>query len=324
MTDPGAPQAGDALHAEAATPAPPVWPVVVAVYSMVAAGHTGLGMTVWLAINPAFFLQFAQAGQGIAPWYFWHFLTQVGLAALSPLLAGAGLAMLTRHWLGRALHLVWAPAAGALAVAGLVAGATQAPEHFWEYAISASVKSLLGLAYPLFLLVWLTHRPVRRQLELRNADRPAYARPIWPTVLGVLAILLSGHALGDLVQKLCWAPGRISRTPLGWMQGYWAVNILASLLAVVLLAGGVALRKRRRVGIQRLRLWAVLMLAALLARSALETIAYRGMQLQPILHAIFMPLLEGAFPVFLLIWFSRPAVKEEAARWPKSPLGNRP
>ncbi len=167
-------------------------------------------------------------------------------------------------------------------------------------------------------------------------------RSRWPDVIGIIGIILSIvifiDKLDDLV-TLAWteeewariigAPlaDAIVRTlpPIGWRL---AASLAQMALAVLLFTGSLPLRRRRRVGISRLRTWAVLAIAWVVVEVGWATwwlsqypggfmgippATWQGYAAFGIVVALVVLL---AFPVFLVIWFSRSEVREEYARWP--------
>jgi hypothetical protein len=167
----------------------------------------------------------------------------------------------------------------------------------------------------------------------------------WPDVIGAIGIVLSAIIFIDKLDDLL---------TLTWTQEQWrglvgadlanlivdslpplAVRLVTSLahmaLAVLLLAGCLALRRRRRAGIARCRVWAALAIVWVtleigwaawwlsqrteeITRAAgVSPAAWQGYAAFGIAVALVLLL---AFPVFLLIWFARRDVKAEYETWP--------
>lgn len=176
-----------------------------------------------------------------------------------------------------------------------------------------------------------------------SSARPA--RSNWPEVIGIIGIILSAIIFIDKLDDLAM---------LNWTQEQWrglvganlaelivgslppvAVRLVTAVahmaLAVLLFAGCVALRRRRRVGVSRCRAWAALAIvwvllevgwaAWWLSQRTDEVARVAGMSPSTWLGyagfgiAVALALLL-AFPVFLLIWLARPGVKAEHETWP--------
>jgi len=174
--------------------------------------------------------------------------------------------------------------------------------------------------------------------------RPAQA-PTWPTVIGVISIVFGAGACLGGVWGL-FAPQFLDlmakQMPQGQAEMFSAVQewstwmvvnaALTVIIALVLLAAGIELVRRRARGVKLCRVWAVLKIIFGIVG------AYIGLQIQ---QAQFREMSQGnlpvgggfyvvvgvvsmvfgiawtcAYPVFLLIWFSRAKVKNEYTQWP--------
>jgi hypothetical protein len=164
-------------------------------------------------------------------------------------------------------------------------------------------------------------------------------------VIGILGIILSVLIFVDKLDDL---------VTLTWTEERWravfgadladlivrslpplAVRLVTSLvrtaLAVLLFAGCLALRRRRRVGVSRCRTWAALAIAwvALEMGWAAWWLSQRTEEIADVAGispavwqgyaefgiAVALVLLL-AFPVFLLMWFAKSDVKVEYEGWP--------
>lgn len=167
-------------------------------------------------------------------------------------------------------------------------------------------------------------------------------RSRWPEVLGILGLILSILIFVDKVDDLLtltWTEeewtrlvGReladlILRTlpPLGWRLA----SILAHVaLAVLLLTGSLALRRRRRSGVSRCRAWAVLAIGWVVVEMGwavwwlsrfegeimgVAPATWPGYAAFGIAVALVVLL---AYPVFLLIWLGRSDIRAEYESWP--------
>jgi len=170
----------------------------------------------------------------------------------------------------------------------------------------------------------------------------------WPTVLGVIAIVLGG--LGCLGG--CWGAlsplfirGVLKMVPQAQMPGpgldqfkEWGPWITISSLigvplAVLLLASGIGLVQRRRWAVGVGRCWAILKMIWVVITSVASVVIQQG-QFEALGQQNPMPGLSGglfvvigvfaavlalvwgwALPVFFLIWFALKKTKREVAVW---------
>jgi hypothetical protein len=176
-------------------------------------------------------------------------------------------------------------------------------------------------------------------------------RPVWPTVIGIIGIVVGGLGLmGGL-----W--GAIAPFFLKFMASYvpeteratldvaqrwrgWTIplSLVSGAVAVALLLAGIALLRRRARARQMCLTWAVAkMLLVLFStvvgyRIAQQTVELTAQQstsapgMTPVVARQFAEvgtmvglgfgLVWGwALPVFLLIWFGRGRIRDEVARW---------
>lgn len=172
---------------------------------------------------------------------------------------------------------------------------------------------------------------------------PACSR--WPDVIGILGIILCVIIFVDKLDDLA---------TLTWTQERWralvgadladliirslppvGVRLVTSLahmvLAVILFAACLALRRRRRAGVSRCRAWAGLAIVwvvleigwaawwlaqrteAIAGAAGISPAAWQGYAGFGIAVALVLLL---AFPVFLLVWLGRSEVKAEYEGWP--------
>lgn len=167
----------------------------------------------------------------------------------------------------------------------------------------------------------------------------------WPTVIGVIAIVfgaggilfsLLGLASIVFMEKLIESVDEEQAEMMQAAQGNagWSIvlTLLGFTLAVMLLAGGIGVAKRRLWGVKVCRIWAILRIIHVLFGTVLGYIAYQKaletmyqqssgatpMTPPPIfaLLGVCFELVWGmALPVFMLIWFSRSRIKEEIKGW---------
>lgn len=170
-------------------------------------------------------------------------------------------------------------------------------------------------------------------------DEPA-SRSTWPTVVGVVSIVFGGlGVVGAIATPFTagMAPpdANMPPPPEGaalFIQG--AQNCLALILAVVLLTGGIGLLQRRGWSRPTLMGWSIakLILVAIgivvgflgggaaqieqmnqqFADAGMDFAVSQGMVITAtIVSAIWF----AAWPIFLLIWFSRGTIKNEVDAW---------
>ena len=307
---------------------PPVWPVVIAVYSMVAAGYAALELVGRVVFS--FDTLYDIGSQGLSSggpvgWYVFV-LADVGRLLLAPLCLAAGLVLYKRHALGPALHVVWGVLAGLLGLAAFVGGAMISVRGLEIPQLRTVLGSIVPLscglvgnvAYPAFVVVWFSRRRVRRQMVAWRTAAPAYSRPVWPAVIAAISLIKAGmdalRAVAStslLVRELAFPDDWL---PLGaWTTAWWVLDILGSLSALLLLPAGIALWGRRRWGATVHLVWAGAAALALMASplaGALAGGSWRwsfGQASNATFHMIY--------PVFVLIWFTRPRVRRQVAAW---------
>lgn len=166
-------------------------------------------------------------------------------------------------------------------------------------------------------------------------------RSRWPEAIGIIGIVLAIIAfldkLDDLV-TLAWTEEEWSRLvgapladaivralpPVGWRL---TSSLVQMTLAVLLFMGSLGLRRRQRSGVSKCRTWAVLAIAWAaveigwaiwwLSRYPTDVMGippstWQGFAAFGIAVALVILL---AFPVFLLVWFSRDEVRAEYESW---------
>lgn len=164
----------------------------------------------------------------------------------------------------------------------------------------------------------------------------------WPNVIGTIGIVVAAIMFLDKVEDLShllWTAEDWRRLfspdiadlivratpPLVWRLGIIAAELA---LAVLLIIGSVALRRRRRSGVSLSRVWAwlaIVWVVLIMARGVwwllrfqgeivgIPYATWQGFAVLGILMALALLL---AWPVFLLVWFARPEIRAEVAEWP--------
>jgi hypothetical protein len=167
----------------------------------------------------------------------------------------------------------------------------------------------------------------------------------WPAVIGIICIVLGGLSIlgglwgllfpilfRGLLESAAKAPGGAAAAQFP----YW-VNQLSSggmlFLSFILLAGGIALNSRRRVGPRLLLTWSILKIIFAIAMGivsgivvvhvAAMTTSQTGARPPPglisgfvIFSMIFGLLWSAALPAFLLIWLNLASSRRLINEWP--------
>lgn len=178
--------------------------------------------------------------------------------------------------------------------------------------------------------------------------RPA-PRSSWPAAIGIISIVFGAfgvlQSLWGVLSPLLWrllvslAPQEQGMPFMQMTQKWqtWTVisSLVAMVLAVLLLAVGVGLIKRRAWAISAGRAWAMLkipwvvvgaLFGCMIARESFDAIEQQDPAAMSAMPGVFSDLMVilslafgvvwgCAFPVFLLIWFSRRRVKDEVVHW---------
>lgn len=160
--------------------------------------------------------------------------------------------------------------------------------------------------------------PVQQVAPAPAAD--AGGTPTWAKVIGIISIVFGG--LGVLCTPINLMNIRANphvREMFGpQLVTAQTVSGLAGIVsAALLLAGGIYLLKRRRVGVTLHYVVAILNLVLIVANLvAMLTMAPGGrMGMLVTVPSILGTILGAAYPVFLLIWLSRPPVRADTANW---------
>ncbi len=169
----------------------------------------------------------------------------------------------------------------------------------------------------------------------------AQPRSLWPTVLGIVAVILAGLGLLSLMWQmaaLLFGVGHAPATqPAAGQPSKLALAVLTpahTILVVVLLAGGIGLLRRRRWSARALLAWgiadAVLTVAALTYTllnmpQVQEQMRRQNPAMQPmagnVAGAFFLGIMCFGMvvgltpPVFAIVWFRRANIRSEVAAW---------
>jgi len=160
----------------------------------------------------------------------------------------------------------------------------------------------------------------------------------WPTVFGVVAIVFAGLGIffggNALLSILRYEPPPNAAGQTPTVPPMVIINVLLSIgLAVLLLISGIGLMKRRACAPKWLTRWAVVYIIYAVVNGILNFYAQRGpiaamsSTTQPtgipggspmtffVIAFVLGLVWACAFPVLLLIWFSRKSIKAEVAQW---------
>ncbi len=183
---------------------------------------------------------------------------------------------------------------------------------------------------------------------------PTYPQPFvreaapssWPKVIGIIAIVLGSVAalfglLGMFAPALTEALSknmppeqqRLMEVTKQYSTALTLVSLISAVIGTVLLVAGIGLLKRLRRGVKLAIVWSIAKIAYELAYAGLnyriQIQTWDAMKDDPNLSTVgggmagglawvtaVATLLFGcAFPIFMLIWFSRRKIKEETASW---------
>ena len=157
-----------------------------------------------------------------------------------------------------------------------------------------------------------------------------YSRPIWPVALGAVSIALGIQDLAGLLIRsattlLPIITGFLNRTvvaiPEGppWVLVLQSLSSLTQLLGVLLLIGGIKLCHHHRSALPLHVLYAVLkILVAIVTPACIYGAAPEYLRSSPssfLIWQIARVPLTIAYPVFLLVWFSRAKIRQQARGW---------
>ncbi len=166
-------------------------------------------------------------------------------------------------------------------------------------------------------------------------------RPRWPTVIGTIGMVIGIVLLIDTVDdvmtlqwtaedwRMIFAPNVADLIARSMPPVAWRVFSTAAQtgLAALLIVGSIGLRRRRPAGVSLCKLWAwlaIVWVVVLMIRGAvwlrqlsgelpaLGAVSSQAYALAAVVLAVAILL---AFPVFLLVWLSKPAVRAEYDTW---------
>jgi len=171
------------------------------------------------------------------------------------------------------------------------------------------------------------------------------ARPVWPTVIGVISIVfgLLGalQGCGGIVMPFAMngltglMPDDQSKAVFAGMSDHLAWGVAAGVtgmaVGVLLLTAGIGMVQRRRWSVRAHTIWAVLAILQsgvggvygfLIQQSQFQTMKAGGMPPTPFPMEAFAAvgvlvglLFACAYPVFMLVWVFRSVIRDQVAGW---------
>jgi hypothetical protein len=249
-----------------------------------------------------------------------------------PFLAGGVAICLRRRW------TLWAVGAWALACllgwlsvmtrVFMLYQATYRP--LWYSACLLAIQLPYHLVLPAVVLYFLYCNTTRRQFRQWADDVPVVGRPVWPTVIGWLSMF---HSLLGLACFISNMGLRVvdhyvfySAFCTFWGPGLWSVldrisGILPFLAVTALAFPAIALLKRRPNAAILHVMGAVIVLGSLLLEPLVDALSpYRLLRQAPSLvdmEVVLRMFVRSIYPMFLLFWFLRPAIRSQVAGWPR-------
>ncbi|HUU23191.1 MAG TPA: hypothetical protein VM389_11720 [Phycisphaerae bacterium] len=324
------PSVHEAEKIEAAPPRTSTWPVVLGVLSIVA-GFQAMRLLGPMSPTLLKYLlrRYSQGGLGaIVTAFPMSSLLLLGVCACTAALGIlAGVLLLLRRRVALVLHWLYglaAVAAQAMFVEAVLQGAGNGTQIYGLFS-----RVGLCLVYPVLVTVWFSRRGVRRQMRFwrRRAGRMASkpADPLWPAVVGALALYWG--AIGALSALLAgigsFLPPAYSRIHTDFVPGWerLAAALCMLILAVLSVAWGVLLRRRRRAGAALC--WAFIVGSLIFALASPVLAFVRWIELVGDLRFVLDEVISVssrsvallAWPAFLLIWLARPKIRAQVRSW---------
>lgn len=177
---------------------------------------------------------------------------------------------------------------------------------------------------------------------------PAPRPPVWPVVIGVISIVFGavgilgglGGLMGPLFMGFARAGPPEAQAGLAgirqWLPWMIVSTLLNGAVAALLLAGGIGLVSRRPWSPRALVAWAIVRIPMVVFAGAVGYLVqdanFQAMQQQqsstpapPMPAGLMQGIVAGgvifgilwgwAFPGFVLVWFSRPRIREQTGAW---------
>jgi hypothetical protein len=203
-----------------------------------------------------------------------------------------------------------------LSFAGYVSLNSQMLRPYCTRSIYLTIEVPYHLIVPGLVLCLLLGPSRRRQFQQWAARAAPKVQPVWPTVLGWLSMFHAAEGLMRLAEALSSKVLFALDSEAWWnafLKDVGESSYLLAYLAMVLLGiPAVALLRRRR-GAGWLHVaGACAVLAGLLMNIIKWTFYWDG----PLPSTgIICEAISAVYPVFLLVWFLRPAIRRQVAQW---------
>ena len=305
---------------------PAAWPVALAMVGILYGLHVQAYLLALFLPHAKSFLEvFApqpwMSFQGYAEFFLGSGATPLLLAPLLavPLIFCCLAILIRRRWALLAAG-VWAIVSMMvwLSFAGYVSLNSQMLRPYYTRSIYLTIEVPYHLIVPGLVLCLLLGPSRRRQFQQWVARAAPRVQPVWPTVLGWLSMFHAAEGLMRLVDvlssKVLFALALDSKA---WWNAFLkdvgeSSYLLAYLAMALLGIPAVALLRRRR-GAGWLHVaCACAVLAGLLMNIIKWTFYWDG---PPASTGIIQEAITAVYPVFLLIWFLRPAIRRQVAQW---------
>ena len=175
--------------------------------------------------------------------------------------------------------------------------------------------------------------PEREDDHPRNRNAPPVKRQLWPRIFGIVSCVFAGQAI--LITPLVMWFNRANATSRKVMDLFpaWHTRltnysmVLGMALGAMLLVAGLKTMKRQQTGKTLHMLFATISLLSVLvsavaychAQSHVDTSGLTGAERAGIMGGsvggILGSLFGAAYPIFLLVWFTRPKIQRDIEQW---------
>lgn len=168
-------------------------------------------------------------------------------------------------------------------------------------------------------------------------------KPAWPVVIGIISIVIGGlfslcTCVGipmNIAQRANPAVQELMEQFPEWWTAWQIIGGLLWLgLYILLLVAGICLVRRRAVGLPLHVTFALLGLIWCIINGVVTFRGMAGVELPAPMGASMKPFMligmfagfvfGGAYPIFLLVWFSRPGIRQQVQSWRLPPGGATP
>ena len=196
----------------------------------------------------------------------------------------------------------------------------------WFFLWYGAGQLLLGLPWPVFLLVWLWRRKVRNLLtRFRDPAQRAALRPptgsVWPVAVGLVVLIHCAGSIFTLAYSLLSIPilalmesdmPDIAAKVLLWYSWQYTGPQVFGVIGAILLL------RRRRAAMGVLLSYAMLLTVTVIAEPAMMGWLYEFPEFREpmfLLKQMAIGLPKLVLPVFVMIWILLPAVRRQMRHW---------